>query len=296
MGGVQAIEIASKSVLNRVVGMPFSWSINPYRGCYHQCVFCYARRTHWFLNDDGVKSWGSRIYVKTNAPDVLRRELRRKNLGCETVAIGTVTDPYQPLEGRYRITRRILQALRDFDVPVAIITRSPLIIRDIDVLCDIARRSHVHVTLSVATMNTALAREIEPTVAPPNKRMIAVRKLAEAGIEVGVALAPILPKITDDPVNLEAVVAAARQAGASHLWHSTLYLHEVTRDAFFEFLEQKRPALVPQYESLYRSKYLAQSVRGPISSTVKRALRRTPLDPLPTIERLPSGQLQLSLL
>jgi len=296
MRGVQTVEVAARSVLNRVTGMPFPWSINPYRGCYHQCVFCYARRSHSFLDEDGIKSWGSRIYAKVNAPQILRAELRRKNRERDRVCIGTVTDPYQPLEGRYRLTRGILEALRDFEVPVGIITRSPLVIRDIDVLSAIALKSSAHVSVSIATMDAALAREIEPTVAPPQKRMLAVRKLAEAGISVSVALAPILPMINDDMQSVEAVVAAAREAGAQNLWHSTLNLREVTRDAFFEYLRAMQPQLLGDYERMYRKPYADRSITGPISHSVKAALARKPLQPLPTIRRLPSGQLELSLL
>ncbi|MFN2528029.1 MAG: radical SAM protein [Candidatus Baltobacteraceae bacterium] len=296
MGGVQTIEVAAKSVLNRVAGMPFPWSINPYRGCYHQCVFCYARRSHSFLDEDGIKSWGSRIYAKVNAPQVLRAELRRKNRERDCVCIGTVTDPYQPLEGRYRLTRGILEALRDFEVPVGIITRSPLVIRDIDVLSAIARTANAHVSVSIATMDPSLAREIEPTVAPPQKRMLAVRKLAEAGISVSVALAPILPMINDDRESIEAVVTATREAGAQTLWHSTLNLREVTRDAFFKYLRAMQPQLLGDYERMYRKPYADRSITGPISHSVKAALLRQPLQPLPTIRRLPSGQLELSFL
>lgn len=276
MRGVQVVEAPAKSVLNRVAGMPFPWSINPYRGCYHQCVFCYARRTHTFLEDDGVERWGTRIYVKTNAPAVLRTELAKRSWSHETVAIGTVTDPYQPLEGRYRLTRGILEALADYDTPASLITRSPLVIRDVDVLRRLASVAGASVSISIATMDEALARQIEPTVAPPVKRLLAVRKLADTGIKVHVALAPILPNITDSSQNVEAVVRAAREAGAHAVWHNTLYLHEVTRDAFFGYLRSKRPDLIARYASYYRGKYAPREVHDAIETRVSNALYRFP--------------------
>lgn len=294
MRGVEVIEAPAKSVLNRVTGMPFPWSINPYRGCYHQCVFCYARRTHSFLDDDGVNKWGSRIYVKTNAPAVLRTELAKRSWTHEHVAIGTVTDPYQPLEGRYRLTRGVLQALRDYDTPASLITRSPLVIRDIDVLRELAQTAGASVSISIATLDESLARSIEPTVAPPAKRLLAVSKLAEAGIKVHVALAPILPHITDSAENVEAVVAAARQAGAHAVWHNTLHLHEITRDAFFGYLRSNRPDLIAQYATYYRGKYAPREVHDTIERRVSDALRRAPKRILPVIQ--PSGPSQLQLL
>ena len=294
MRGVEVLETDAKSVLNRVAGMPFQWSINPYRGCYHGCVFCYARRTHSFLDDDGVAQWASRIYVKVNAPAVLRAELAKRSWTHEKVALGTVTDPYQPLEGRYRLTRGILEALRDYDTPAAIITRSPLVIRDVDVLQQLARVAGVSVAISVATTDPALAREIEPTVAPPQKRLLAVSKLARAGIRVNVALAPILPHITDNPENIESVVRAAREAGAGAIWHNTLHLHEVTREAFFEYLRANRPELIARYATQYRGKYAPRAVHDEIDARVKAAMKSHPQPMVRSIE--PRGPLQLSLI
>ncbi len=276
VAGNEVVEAPAKSLLNRVDGMPFAWSINCYRGCFHQCVFCYARRTHAYLNIDGVADWGSKIHVKTNAPSVLRAELAKRSWRHETVAIGTVTDPYQPLEGRYRLTRGVLEALRDYHTPAALITRSPLVVRDIDVLQQLARVAGVSVSVSIATLDEALAREIEPTVAPPRQRLRAVRMLAEAGITVHVALAPILPLITDSPENIAAVVRAAREAGASKVWHNTLYLHEVTRDAFFGYLRERRPELLAEYASLYRGKYAPAHIASGVDRRVREALRSSP--------------------
>lgn len=231
--------------------------------------------------------------MKVNAPAVLRTELAKRAWAHENVAIGTVTDPYQPLEGRYRLTRGILQALRDYDTPASLITRSPLVIRDVDVLRDLARVAGASVSISIATMDERVAREIEPTVAPPQKRLQAVAKLAQAGVKVHVALAPILPHITDSPENVEAVVRAAREAGAHAVWHNTLYLHEVTRDAFFGFLRSHRPDLLAEYASAYRGKYAPREVHNAIEARVTAALRRFPKHAPPVIEPQPRRQISL---
>lgn len=275
MRGVEIIEQPAKSVLNAVRGMPFAWSINPYRGCYHECRFCYARRTHSYLNEDGVDRWGGRIYVKVNTPSVLRSELAKRSWKHETVAIGTVTDPYQPLEGTYKLTRGALEALRDYETPASVITRSPLIVRDVDVLQQLARCAGVHVSISIATLDEKLARDIEPTVAPPRQRLRAVRMLAEAGIHVNVALAPVLPQITDSTENIDAVVAAARDAGAHRVWHNTLYLHDVTRESFFSYLRERKPELLAEYAQTYKGTYAPREVARAIDGRVTDALRRT---------------------
>jgi DNA repair photolyase len=293
--GVEVIEQQAKSALNAVRGMPFKWSINPYRGCYHQCRFCYARRSHQYLDEDGVEQWGSRIYAKANLPSVLRGELAKRTWKHEYVLIGTITDPYQPLEGTYRLTRGVLEALRDHETPAGIITRSPLVVRDIDVLQQLARVAGANVSVSIATLDETLAREIEPTVAPPRQRLRAVRMLADAGIRVNVALAPILPQITDSQESIDAVVRAARDAGASKVWHNALHLHDVTREAFFGYLRAKKPHLLAQYANLYKGKYAPHAIAHAIDTRVEHSLgnavRRLTA---PTIE--PRVPLQLSLI
>jgi DNA repair photolyase len=293
MRGAQIIEQQAKSVINAVEGMPFKWSVNPYRGCYHQCVFCYARRSHTFLEADGVREWGTKLFVKTNAPAVVRTELAKRSWKRESVAIGTVTDPYQPIEGTYRVTRGILEALRDYASPASIITRSPLIVRDIDVLTALARAAGVSVSVSIATMDERLAREIEPTVAPPRSRLRAVRMLADAGIRVNVALAPVLPQITDTQESIDAVVSAAGEAGAAKVWHNTLYLHDVTRDSFFTYLRDARPELIAQYAQLYRGTYAPRAVAENIDRAVDAAIGRHPLRAIPKIRTEAPVQLSL---
>jgi DNA repair photolyase len=258
-GEVRVAEVAAKSALNRVRGMGFTWSLNPYTGCAHQCVFCYARGTHAYRELDGVREWGSVLTAKVNLAAVLRADLSRSTYRGDEIAIGTATDPYQPLEGRYRLMRGILAALRDARAPFHITTRSPLIVRDLDLLAQCAGRAEVGVAVSIATLDDRVAREIEPTVAPPRQRLRAVRALADARIRVGVAVAPVLPEITDDAAAMAAVVHAAADAGASHVWHSALNLGAVTRDAYFAFLDETRPELVERYARLFRRGRYADS-------------------------------------
>lgn len=293
MRGVEVVEQHAKSIINAVAGMPFKWSINPYRGCYHQCVFCYARRTHTYLEEDGVSRWGSKLYVKVNAAAVVRTELAKRSWKRETVAIGTVTDPYQPLEGRYRVTRGILEALRDYQSPASLITRSPLVVRDIDVLQGLARAASASVSISIATLDERVAREIEPTVAPPRQRLRAVRMLADAGIRVNVALAPVLPQITDTPESIEAVVRAARDAGAAKVWHNTLYLHDITRETFFAYLREYRPELIAQYAQDYRGTYAPRAIAKQIDRRVQDALRSSPRREIATIQTRAPVQISL---
>ncbi|HEU5299903.1 MAG TPA: radical SAM protein, partial [bacterium] len=254
----------TKSVLNAVKGMGFKWSINPYRGCQHLCTFCFARKTHWYLDQDGVNDWGSRIFVKVNAPDLLRRELAKPSWKREEVQIGTATDPYQPAEGAYRITRRILEALRDYQTPAGLITRSTMIVRDLDVLQQLQKGPGAEVCFSVATLDAKLAEELEPGAPPPLRRLEALETLSKAGIPTVVMLAPVLPGITDDVQNITEVIVAAKRHGAASLATIALHLGEVTRDAFFEYLTHRRPELVPEYRRLYVGKYAPSAYRSQI--------------------------------
>jgi len=247
---VEWVEIQVKSALNRVKGMSFDWSINPYRGCAHQCPFCFARVTHWYLDQDGVNNWSSRIFVKVNSPEVLRRELSCPEWTRDLVVLGTATDPYQPAEGTYRLSRRILEALRDFRTPVSIITRSPMVARDLDILQALSNVADASVCFSIITMDPDLSRELEPHVAPPVKRLEALQKLATAGVRTTVNLAPVIPALTDNERNLSEVIQAAKDYGASELWANALHLGEVVRDAFFKYLHEKRPHLIPEYERM----------------------------------------------
>jgi DNA repair photolyase len=284
---VEVAEVACKTVLNRVTGMPFGWSINPYQGCYHQCVFCYARSTHSYRELDGVAAWGTKLRAKINAVDVLRRELARKSWKNEHVAIGTATDPYQAIEGRYKITRGIIAELARAGTPAHLITRSPLIIRDLDILIELARNAEFSICVSLPTLDAELAHRIEPTVAPPAQRLRAVAKIAAAGIRVGSAIAPVLPHLTDDLAMIDDLVHAAADAGASFAWCGVLNLGDVARDAFFGYLNAEQPHLVATYEAMYRAKYPPASYVRAVDARAERAHKRHPLTPPEPIRPAP---------
>src|SRR5829696_7528426 len=190
-------EIQCKTAINRVSGMPFRWSLNPYRGCTHSCHYCYARLSHTYLGFDADEDFETKIIVKSNMPEVVRQELGRRSWTRERVAIGTATDAYQPCEGRYRLTRRCLEALRDADTPVSIVTKSTLILRDRDLLKQLANGPGATVYFTITTLDPDLWRLLEPGTPPPLKRLQVMQRLADAGVPCGVFLAPILPGITD---------------------------------------------------------------------------------------------------
>jgi DNA repair photolyase len=246
------VETPAKSVLNAVKGMGFRWSANPYRGCVHGCHYCFARRYHAYLDLDTGDDFSGVIVVKVNAPEVLRRELSRPSWRRETVAVGTATDPYQPVEGRYRLTRGMLEALADASTPASIVTKGPMVIRDRDVLTTLRDRAGVSVCVSLTTLDHDVWRRLEPGTAPPRQRLRAVATLAAASIPVGVLLAPIVPGLTTERANLEAVVRGAAEHGASFLGAGVLHLEAGVREHFDSFLAAEAPELVALYRRLYR--------------------------------------------
>src|SRR5919108_3071029 len=230
-----------KVALNRVKGMMFDWSLNPYMGCVHRCTFCYVRAFELRADRPSGDRYGRSIRVKTNVVEVLRRELARPTWEHETVAIGAATDPYQPAEGRYRLTRGCIEQLGASATPFSVITRGPMIVRDLDVLVAAARRASVSVTFSIPTLDPEIWRRTEPGTAPPHQRLRALQQLVDAGIKVGVGMAPILPGLSDKPELMEEVVRAARAAGACGVWANVLYLKPGTREHFLDALERDWP-------------------------------------------------------
>jgi DNA repair photolyase len=266
-----------RSALNHVRGMPFKWSLNPYMGCAHRCTFCYVRHFELRADRPSDDRYGSSIRVKTNVGDVLARELARKSWQREEVVIGAATDPYQPAEGRFRLTRRCIEELSRAWTPFSIVTRGPLVVRDIDVLQEAAARVAVNLSVSLPTLDEDVWRTTEPGTAPPRSRLEAIRRLSEAGIDVGVGMAPILPGLSDRPEQLEEVVRAAKDAGARIVWANVLYLKPGIREHFLQHLAQDWPDYVARYEQLFaRRAYLPTSVTGPIREQVRAAARTVP--------------------
>ena len=281
--------------LNRVKGMPFDWSLNPYMGCVHRCTFCYVRAYELRADRPFDDRYGTSIRVKTNIVDVLRRELAKASWEREPISIGAATDPYQPAEGRYRLTRGCIEALASASNPFGVITRGPLIVRDVDVLADAARRASVSVTFSIPTLDEEAWRLTEPGTAHPRQRLRALKSLVDAGIQAHVGMAPILPGISDRPEQLEAVVRAAREAGACGIWTTLLHLRPGTREHFLEAVARDYPEQLARYERLYaRRAYLGSEQAKPVRAAVSTLARRhgvrdrreRPIEPEPEPEQL----------
>ena len=270
-------------------------SLNPYSGCVHRCTFCYVRAFERRADRPSDDRYGTSIRVKVNVADVLRRELTRPSWERECVAIGAATDPYQPAEGRYRLTRACIEALAEARNPFSIITRGPMIVRDIDVLVEAATRARVSVTFSIPTLDDEVWRKTEPSTAHPRQRLKAVAELVDAGIKTGVGMAPILPGISDRPEQLREVVKAAREAGATGVWTNLLFLRPGTREHVLEHLAEDWPELVPKYRELYgRHAYLGADDVKPVKRRVAALARELgvadrrvrPLEPEPEPEQL----------
>jgi DNA repair photolyase len=286
-------EVRARSVLNRLPArsrMPFRWTINPYRGCSHACVYCFARPSHRYLGFDASRDFEREIVVKVNAPEVLRSELARPSWGREHVALGTNTDPYQWVEGRYRLMVGIWEALRDASGgagnPCSVLTKSPLLLRDLPLLVQISRRTHISANLSIPTLDERAWRATEPHTPSPRARLEAVAELNRAGIPTGVLVAPLMPGINDAPHQVEPLLQGAIDAGATTVGGAALHLRGEVRDVFMGWLRAQRPDLVGRYEELYsRSAYAPPAERERLSALVRPAyaprggFRRSPPPP-----------------
>ena len=277
MGRVQVEyrEDHCRSALNRVKGMMFEWSLNPYTGCAHRCTFCYVRAFERRADRPSDDRYGRSIRVKVNVAEVLARELARPTWEGASVVVGAATDPYQPAEGRYRLTRSCLGVFATASNPFSIITRGPMIVRDIDVLQEASRRANVTITFSIPTLDDDVWRKSEPSTAHPRQRLRAIKELTDAGIDARVGMAPILPGVSDRPEQLAEVVRAAREAGATGIWANVLFLKPGTREHFLESLAEHWPEQLPLYERLYASgrAYLPSSETKPVRAEVARLAR-----------------------
>ena len=262
-------EVDCRSALNRVKGMPFEWTLNPYRGCTHACHYCFARRYHTQFELDSGDQFASVILVKRNFVEVLRHELDKPSWQRDQVALGTATDPYQPIEGRYKLTRRTIEALANARTPTGIITKGPMIVRDRDVLTALARAARLTVCMSVPTVDEDAWRTLEPGTAHPMQRLRAVRDLVDAGINAGVLMAPIVPGFSSSRSKLERTIKAIADHGASFVGCNVMYLEDGTRTHFMQFIAREFPAMHPRFERLYVKKYPTENYRKEILGLVR---------------------------
>jgi len=254
MGRPQYLEDTCKTALNRVpdaARVPFRWTINPYRGCTHSCHYCFARAFHTYLDLGVGEDFSSKIVVKTNVVEVLRRELASPKWSGETIAMGTATDPYQHCEGRYKLTRGIVQALTDFANPLSILTKSTMILRDLDLFRELDEAAGVTVSMSVGTLDEDVRRVVEPGTPPGRRRLEILTRFAEAGIRTGVLVAPILPGLTDDEEHLDEIVGACAEAGVDYATPIVLHVRQGIREHFMPWMQETYPWLYPRYVELY---------------------------------------------
>jgi DNA repair photolyase len=266
-------EVRAKSILNRVPEIsqvPFRWTINPYRGCSHACRYCFARPTHKYLDFDAGRDFEREIVVKVNAPELLRAELAKPSWGGEHVALGTNTDPYQWVEGRYKLMPGIWEAMRDARNPCSILTKSPLLLRDLDLMRQIAQQTEFSAALSVPTLDERAWRATEPHSPNPRARLEAVAELARAGIRTGVLIAPLMPGINDAPEQVDEIQTRAQEAGAAYVTGIALHLRGDVKNLFLGWLGEQRPGLLPRYRQLYRrGAYAPQEERRRLTALVK---------------------------
>jgi DNA repair photolyase len=298
-------EVRAKSILNRVPEasqVPFKWTINPYRGCSHACQYCFARPTHKYLDFDAGRDFEREIVVKVNAPERLRVELARPSWKGEHVALGTNTDPYQWVEGRYRLMPGIWEAFRDAANPCSVLTKSPLLLRDLSLMQEVASRTEFSAALSVPTLDERAWRATEPHTPNPRARLEAVAELTRAGIRTGILVAPLMPGINDAPEQVAEILELATEAGAAYVTGIALHLRGEVRGLFFDWLSENRPELLPRYKELYRRgayapaeerRRLAAMVKGPDLSPGQRmrggmetSRKPEPARPAPAQEKL----------
>lgn len=294
------IEIDVQTALTRVesANMPgMKWSLNPYRGCKHGCVYCYARYTHTFLELDPDKDFSQTVFVKRNLVQALRADLRAGGWQRQHVSIGTATDPYQPAEGRYQLTRGALLALREQLTPAALVTKNTLALRDAEIMASLHRAARFHLIMSITTLDEGLAGELEPDVPGPAQRLRALRELAKAGVPVSVGLAPVLPGINDGEAQLAALFEAAYDHGVEVGFHQAFRMYAATRGTLFAYLRRHRPQLLEPYRRLYLSRQdPPPAYRQQLRARIERLRERfAPHAPLRAPRSAQCGQLSFEL-
>jgi len=294
LSGLEFLHVHARRIINEVPAasrMPFRFTINAYRGCSHACTYCFARPTHDYLGLNIGEDFERRIVVKVNAVERLRAELRSPKWIGESIAMGTNTDPYQRCEGKYRLTRGVVEVLSEARNPFSILTKSALVLRDLDVLAEAARRTTVSVNLSIGTLDEAVWRATEPGAPHPRRRLDAVRALADAGIRTSVLVAPVLPGISDTPDRLEEVVTAAVEAGARSVTSIMLHLRPGVREHFLGWLRPRDPDLAEEYERRYKRAYLPDAEQKALAARVRALAERAGASYMsPREARVPSGQ------
>ena len=299
MAGAEVQEIRCKTLLNRidVPNFPFRWTLNPYRGCRHACRYCYARPTHEFLGMDAGREFEQRVFAKINAPEVLRSELKRPRWTGESIAIGTASDPYEPAESQYQLTRRILQILVEFRNPASITTKGVLVRRDVDVLRELTEASEVRVNFSVGTIDEEVWKQTEPGAPRPMARLEAMQFLVENGVSAGIMMAPLLPGISDSSESINAVAAAAAAHKAQFLGANVLFLKPGSKEWFMPMLREAHPHLSQAYAAMYRKTYAPKEYTGRVMAMVDEARHTWSLGSKrpPRTMQSPQRQLELAL-
>jgi DNA repair photolyase len=264
-------EVTVRSAMARATGMPFNWALNPYRGCTHACEYCYARKYQRHLELGAGDDFSSVILVKHNLAEVLRRELARPGWSREHVAVGTATDPYQPIEGHYRLTRRCLEALIGSRTPFSVVTKGPMVVRDIDLFTEATRHAGCEVYVSVPSVDEDAWAKLEPGTASPGQRIRAVRHLSDAGVAAGVLMMPLVPGITTTRASIEKTLRAFADAGVRQVGANVARLDPGVKEHFFAFLAREYPHLLDGYRKLYPGAYAAKDYTAKVKKCVAGA-------------------------
>ena len=274
------IEQPCKTLLHKInkINLPFSWGLNPYRGCLHSCTYCYARYTHSYLDLNTTKDFDTKIFVKTNAAKILKKEFSNPKWHKELVNLGSVCDPYQPAERKYEITREVLKVFQRFKNPITIATKSDLILRDIDILKEISNVTFIDILFSISSINKDAQRELEPRAPSTQRRLAAIKQLHNAGLRVGVLAMPIVPFINDTPEEIDALYKAIKSAQADFVIPGVLYIQGPTKVRFFEYIENQHPKLLVQYKEFFKSRSPPKYYKDKMQTLFRQLIKKYQLN------------------